>query len=345
MPSRTPSSRPTPRCPASATGRRSGRGCSGSWPTRVATGDGRRTRRAGPRASARRSPARATPSPPRPKSEVLAAETRRPLLAALARLRDEDREVIGARYLLDLSEAETAETLGLRPRDGQVADVARPRAAAPGARGPGRRVAAMAERPLHAAARAELESTLARPRTARSPGRRAGRSRRRHPTWPPWSVRGSRRRRWPTDGMPPRPAPLARLGPAAGSPGVGPRADRLDRARGIGRSGRPRPAGPAADPRRAPGNGTTDARRRRSSRARRRRPASDRRWGSGIRWVRTTRTAGRRAPASRSCSRPTRSPDRRTAPTSTRRAAARSRSCGRPAPGSRRRSSLGSASS
>jgi len=48
-----------------------------------------------------------------PEAEVLAAETRTTLLAALDRLRDEDREVIGARYLLDLSEAETAETLGL----------------------------------------------------------------------------------------------------------------------------------------------------------------------------------------------------------------------------------------
>jgi RNA polymerase sigma-70 factor (ECF subfamily) len=49
-----------------------------------------------------------------PEAEVIAAETRATLLAAVARLRDEDREVLGARYLLDLSEAETAETLGLR---------------------------------------------------------------------------------------------------------------------------------------------------------------------------------------------------------------------------------------
>ena len=49
-----------------------------------------------------------------PESAVLAAETRDQLFAALARLRDEDREVIGARYLLDLSEAETAETIGIR---------------------------------------------------------------------------------------------------------------------------------------------------------------------------------------------------------------------------------------
>jgi RNA polymerase sigma-70 factor (ECF subfamily) len=36
------------------------------------------------------------------------------LLGALGRLRDEDREVIGARFLLELSEAETADALGLR---------------------------------------------------------------------------------------------------------------------------------------------------------------------------------------------------------------------------------------
>jgi RNA polymerase sigma-70 factor (ECF subfamily) len=50
-----------------------------------------------------------------PEALFLAAEARQILLAALSTLRDEDREVIGARYLLDLSEAETAETLGLRP--------------------------------------------------------------------------------------------------------------------------------------------------------------------------------------------------------------------------------------
>jgi RNA polymerase sigma-70 factor (ECF subfamily) len=49
-----------------------------------------------------------------PETAILAAEARQTLLAAIRRLRDEDREVIGARYLLDLSEAETAEALGLR---------------------------------------------------------------------------------------------------------------------------------------------------------------------------------------------------------------------------------------
>ena len=48
-----------------------------------------------------------------PESIVMAAEERSELLAALATLRDDDREVLGARFLLDLSEAETAETLGL----------------------------------------------------------------------------------------------------------------------------------------------------------------------------------------------------------------------------------------
>jgi RNA polymerase sigma factor (sigma-70 family) len=48
-----------------------------------------------------------------PEYEVLAAETRDQLHAALGRLRDEDREVIGARYLLGLSEAETAASLAI----------------------------------------------------------------------------------------------------------------------------------------------------------------------------------------------------------------------------------------
>ena len=50
---------------------------------------------------------------PSPESAVLAHETQETLLAAVNALRDEDREVIGARYFLQLSEAETAETLGI----------------------------------------------------------------------------------------------------------------------------------------------------------------------------------------------------------------------------------------
>jgi RNA polymerase sigma factor (sigma-70 family) len=50
---------------------------------------------------------------PSPEDLTMAADQRRMLLAALDRLRDEDRLVIGARYLLELSEAETAEALGI----------------------------------------------------------------------------------------------------------------------------------------------------------------------------------------------------------------------------------------
>jgi RNA polymerase sigma factor (sigma-70 family) len=46
-------------------------------------------------------------------SSVLAAETRAALLAALSRLRPDDRLVLGCRYLLELSEAETAAALGV----------------------------------------------------------------------------------------------------------------------------------------------------------------------------------------------------------------------------------------
>ena len=48
-----------------------------------------------------------------PESEVLAMEERAQLHLALGGLRDEDREVIGARYLLGLSEAETAQALDI----------------------------------------------------------------------------------------------------------------------------------------------------------------------------------------------------------------------------------------
>jgi RNA polymerase sigma factor (sigma-70 family) len=50
---------------------------------------------------------------PSPESAVLDHERRSSLVAAINGLRDEDREVIGARFFLDLSEAETAEALGI----------------------------------------------------------------------------------------------------------------------------------------------------------------------------------------------------------------------------------------
>jgi RNA polymerase sigma-70 factor (ECF subfamily) len=50
---------------------------------------------------------------PSPESAVLGVERRAGLLTAVNALRDEDREVIGARYFLELSEAEMADTLGI----------------------------------------------------------------------------------------------------------------------------------------------------------------------------------------------------------------------------------------
>jgi RNA polymerase sigma factor (sigma-70 family) len=47
-------------------------------------------------------------------AQVIAAEARTNLLGALAKLRDDDRLVLGCRYLLELSEAETAAALGVK---------------------------------------------------------------------------------------------------------------------------------------------------------------------------------------------------------------------------------------
>jgi RNA polymerase sigma factor (sigma-70 family) len=50
---------------------------------------------------------------PSPEAALLDAERRRELIAALNRLGESDREAIACRYFLDLSEAETAATLGV----------------------------------------------------------------------------------------------------------------------------------------------------------------------------------------------------------------------------------------
>ena len=47
-------------------------------------------------------------------AQVIAAESRQALLGALSRLRDDDRVVLGCRYLLELSEAETAAALDVK---------------------------------------------------------------------------------------------------------------------------------------------------------------------------------------------------------------------------------------
>jgi RNA polymerase sigma factor (sigma-70 family) len=87
------------------------------WLLRIVANEARNRRRSAGRrstlairAAEDRRPGDAAPSP---ESAVLADETRSALLAAINGLRDEDREIIGARYFLDLNEAETAEALGL----------------------------------------------------------------------------------------------------------------------------------------------------------------------------------------------------------------------------------------
>ncbi|HSK52335.1 MAG TPA: sigma-70 family RNA polymerase sigma factor [Clostridia bacterium] len=80
---------------------------------------------------------------PSPEHGVLAAEERAALIAAINRLRDEDREVIGARFLLELSEAETAEALGIprgtvKSRTSRALSRLREALASAGNGGPGR---------------------------------------------------------------------------------------------------------------------------------------------------------------------------------------------------------------
>ena len=52
---------------------------------------------------------------PSPEEAVLASERDRVVLAALSALKEDDRLVIAYRYFLELSEAEMAEALGVRP--------------------------------------------------------------------------------------------------------------------------------------------------------------------------------------------------------------------------------------
>ena len=91
------------------------RGCWRSSPTRRATGGASAGRREAARA-ARRRRAGATPQPrpARRRRALLVAERDAALAAALERLDERDRQVIACRYLLELSEAETAAALGCR---------------------------------------------------------------------------------------------------------------------------------------------------------------------------------------------------------------------------------------
>ena len=87
------------------------------WLLRIVANEARNRRRsAGRRAGLAlrsaedRRPGEAAPSP---ESAVLADEQRRWLHGAVAALRPDDRDIIASRYFLELSEAETAELLGI----------------------------------------------------------------------------------------------------------------------------------------------------------------------------------------------------------------------------------------
>jgi RNA polymerase sigma factor (sigma-70 family) len=88
------------------------------WLVRIAVNESRNRRRAaGRREALALRAARERPSgdaDPSPEAALLARERRRELLAAVERLREEDRLVIACRFFLDLSERESAAALGWR---------------------------------------------------------------------------------------------------------------------------------------------------------------------------------------------------------------------------------------
>jgi RNA polymerase sigma factor (sigma-70 family) len=89
------------------------------WLLRIVANEARNRRRsAGRRAAlALRSAAEVRPgdAAPSPEASLLAVEERELLLRAVDELCDADRLVVACRYFLDLSEAETAAALGVRP--------------------------------------------------------------------------------------------------------------------------------------------------------------------------------------------------------------------------------------
>jgi len=89
------------------------------WILRIVSNEARNARRSAGRRErlALRSAERRGPGDAAQSSDAaaIAGETRAALLAALEQLPERDRMVIGYRFLLDLSEAETAAALGVRP--------------------------------------------------------------------------------------------------------------------------------------------------------------------------------------------------------------------------------------
>ena len=88
------------------------------WLLRIVANEARNRRRAAGRrealalrAAAQHRPGDAVPSP---EAALLEGESRARLLAAIERLSDEHRDAVACRYLLELSEDETAAALGIR---------------------------------------------------------------------------------------------------------------------------------------------------------------------------------------------------------------------------------------
>src|SRR5262249_60266197 len=89
------------------------------WLLRIVANEARNRRRSAARrerlslrAAAEARPGDAVPSP---EAALLSRESQGQLLAAVERLSDDHRDAIACRYLLDLSEAETAAPLAIRP--------------------------------------------------------------------------------------------------------------------------------------------------------------------------------------------------------------------------------------
>jgi RNA polymerase sigma-70 factor (ECF subfamily) len=88
------------------------------WLLRIVANEARNRRRSAGRRQAAvvRAAANAAPgdAAPSPEAALVSAERRAELLAALGRLGEDDRVVLSCRYLLELSEEETAAALGVR---------------------------------------------------------------------------------------------------------------------------------------------------------------------------------------------------------------------------------------
>jgi RNA polymerase sigma factor (sigma-70 family) len=88
------------------------------WLLRIVANEARNRRRSAGRRAGLALRAAQEPSgeaAPSPEAALLGTERRQQLIEALNRLAEPDREAIACRYFLDLSEAETAAALGVRP--------------------------------------------------------------------------------------------------------------------------------------------------------------------------------------------------------------------------------------